>query len=311
MDNLGFLNWDWRESGPAESELQAALKPYGATAYYLDEGSDDIVLFIGPATITEEEAKQILQTEFETNEAGDITGYSNTFPGPQNDFIRFDHREVLPLKEVQQAIAQFGAAAFEIETGGDDNMMIIGPAGFTQEEAEHAYVEFMHEGVEEPTEEFTEAVELRMMMVLTENYHGNFTDITTEQALKLARAWKKTGEDVQNVIEMLSSHFHGGDNPAIQHVVLSVFGEGTEKVKGGYENIGAEGKHSKKPMTKKAADDQRKAMFANGYHESDESDYEVDDKAFQILETKYPDMWDYCDADSFDVPGLLAFAQGL
>jgi hypothetical protein len=41
--------------------------------------------------------------------------------------------------------------------------------------------------------------------------------------------------------------------------------EGTEKVDGGYENIGKEGKHSKKPMTKKDADDQRKAMFANGY----------------------------------------------
>ena len=41
--------------------------------------------------------------------------------------------------------------------------------------------------------------------------------------------------------------------------------EDTVKVDGGYENIGDEGKHSKKPLTKKKADDQRKAMFAQGY----------------------------------------------
>lgn len=45
------------------------------------------------------------------------------------------------------------------------------------------------------------------------------------------------------------------------------FAEDTVKVKGGYQNVGKKGKHSKKPMTKKAADNQRKAMFANGYHE--------------------------------------------
>ena len=43
--------------------------------------------------------------------------------------------------------------------------------------------------------------------------------------------------------------------------------EGTRKVKGGYENIGKKGKHSKKPMTKKKANAQRKAMFANGFKE--------------------------------------------
>jgi hypothetical protein len=44
--------------------------------------------------------------------------------------------------------------------------------------------------------------------------------------------------------------------------------EDTKKVDGGYENIGAEGKHSKEPLSKEDADNQRKAMFANGYHEN-------------------------------------------
>jgi hypothetical protein len=48
--------------------------------------------------------------------------------------------------------------------------------------------------------------------------------------------------------------------------------EDTVKVDGGYENIGKEGKHSEEPMSKKNADDQRKAMFANGYKEAQAKD---------------------------------------
>jgi len=68
------------------------------------------------------------------------------------------------------------------------------------------------------------------------------------------------------------------------------FTEDTVKVKGGYQNIGKKGKHSKKPMSKKAADAQRRAMFANGYRESvGMSTSRVNDSIATLIDVFMPD----------------------
>lgn len=67
--------------------------------------------------------------------------------------------------------------------------------------------------------------------------------------------------------------------------------EDTVKVKGGYQNVGKKGKHSKKPMTKKAADAQRKAMFANGYHEGvDTGKIQVSDSIASLIDMFMPEL---------------------
>ena len=116
---------------------------------------------------------------------------------------------------------------------------------------------------------------------------GNETKaMLTQEALKLAQ--KFPGRTVLEVYKELEWDY---------------IREDIEKVKGGYENIGKTGKkHSKKPMTKKKARKQQKAMFANGYHEAVDplrSLIPMLDKAAQLLVV--PEFTDEQDAELSDL----------
>lgn len=91
-------------------------------------------------------------------------------------------------------------------------------------------------------------------------------------------------EEAQELIERI-------EDAACDTKESSEFLEDTKKVKGGYQNIGKKGKHSKKPMSKKAADDQRKAMFANGYHEGvDTGKIQVSDSIASLIDMFMPEL---------------------
>jgi Zn finger protein HypA/HybF involved in hydrogenase expression len=95
------------------------------------------------------------------------------------------------------------------------------------------------------------------------------------------------GEDeAQELVERIEDAACSAERP-------ESFAEDTKKVKGGYQNVGKKGKHSKKPMTKKAADDQRKAMFANGYHEGvGTSKVQVSDSIATLIDMFMPEVAD-------------------
>jgi len=88
------------------------------------------------------------------------------------------------------------------------------------------------------------------------------------------------------------------------HLIESL-NEDTVKQDGKWVNKGDEGTHGKF-KTKKAADAQRKAMFANGYHESLEEDYdyaELEDYVRHYIgedELSLPEIWDEVFDDTQD-----------
>jgi hypothetical protein len=180
--------------------------------------------------------------------------------------------------------------------------------------------------------ELVEAIK-RMLPAIRESLANFGANITPEQAQSLAKAWKRSGEKVHDAIEMIAAHFRGGDAPEIQDAVFDIFGNSSlaesfaefreafnpehqiDTEDDDYEiNYGSD-----EGLPEGIGDpaDRGATIEAELYYIIEQlvdeglDPSDMIDKAFEILETKYPDMWDYCDPDSFDVPGLLEYAQSL